>query len=129
MATGVTGHFKPSQLPFTDRAGQKIDNLSTWNLSRNQQRNWETLLQVIGLRTQPTVITYPYRDDDCWHFEFETATDGVYSLTGDPADLGALYQDCRNVPMIVNINEQTQATPVLCVEGTEQNIWFEAVNN
>jgi hypothetical protein len=129
MVTGVTGHFKPSQIPFQDRAGQLIDDQATWNLSRNQQRNWETLLQVIGLGTQPTVITLPYHEDGCWHFEFETATDGVYSVSGDPINLDALYQDCKNVPMIVHIDEQTQHTPVLCVEGIDQNIWFETVNN
>ena len=129
MATGITGHFRPSQIPFCDQAGQLIDGQSTWNLSRNQQRNWETLLQVISLRTQPTVATMPYVENNHWHFEFETANDGVYSTTGAIDDLGSLYQDCRNVPMIVNIDEQTPRTDVLCVDGDEQNIWFNAINN
>lgn len=128
MATGVTGHYRPSQVPFTDHTGQSIKNQTDWNQSRNQQRNWETLLQVIGLRTQPTITIMPYFSNGYWQFEFEPASDGVYSITGATDDLGALYQDCRNVPMIVHVDEQTQKTPVLCVEGAEQNIWFEAVN-
>ena len=42
-ATGVTGHYKSSQIPFTDAAGNIIDDANSWTRSRNQQRNWETL--------------------------------------------------------------------------------------
>jgi hypothetical protein len=40
-------------IPFEDQAGQPIQDLAAWNRSRNQQRNWETLLQILGLRAQP----------------------------------------------------------------------------
>ena len=30
-ATGVTGHCKPSRLPFQDRSGQMITNEQEWN--------------------------------------------------------------------------------------------------
>ena len=126
--TGITGHFKPSQLPFQDRSGQLVTNQFEWNRSRNQQRNWETLLQIIGLRTQPTVIQAPTLFDGSWCFEFETASDGVYSSSNNVSDLTLLYQDCRDVPMIVNLNNETQLIPMLCVSGANQNIWFEAVN-
>jgi len=129
QATGVTGHFRPSQIPFQDRAGQDIRNQTEWNRSRNQQRNWETLLQIISLRTQPTVTQTPVLDQGHWCFEFETATEGIYSSTGDITDLSALYQDCHNVPMIVNLDEPTELSPFLCVSGSEQNIWFRLVNN
>lgn len=128
MATGVTGHYKPSQIPFVDKAGQSIDNLADWNRSRNQQRNWETLLQIISLRTQPTITTAPISDNENWQFEFETASDGVYSSSSNGNDLDLLYQDCCDVPMVVNLNNETQETPVLCITGDNQNIWFEAVN-
>jgi nucleoside-diphosphate-sugar epimerase len=51
-ATGVTGHFKSSRIPFIDHAGHKITDSDSWNRARNQQRNWETLTQLIQLRTQ-----------------------------------------------------------------------------
>ena len=51
-ATGVTGHFKTTRVPYVDQAGQEIVDQATWNRSRNQQRNWETLTQILGLRTQ-----------------------------------------------------------------------------
>jgi len=128
QATGVTGHFRPSQLPFQDRAGQDIRNQTEWNRSRNQQRNWETLLQIISLRTQPTVLATPVFRDQVWQFEFETATDGVYSATGQINDLGLLYQDCGNVPMIGDVGNAAHLTPVLLTQGADQNIWFEPVN-
>jgi len=51
-ATGVTGHYRPSQVPFEDSAGNTIANQHDWMFARNQQRNWETLNQLISLRTQ-----------------------------------------------------------------------------
>ena len=48
-ATGVTRH--------------RVDN----ELERNQQRNWETVLQVIGLKAQPQLIDGPY----CQTFEID----------------------------------------------------------
>lgn len=126
-ATGITGHFKPSQIPFNDRTGAVIDDQKTWNHSRNQQRNWETILQIISLRTQPDIIKYPYKNEKLWQFEFETASEGVYSADG--TDLGALLQDCVGVPMIVNLSETGSISSVLCVDGSEQNIWFETINS
>jgi hypothetical protein len=73
-ATGVTGHFKSARVPFQDRAGKNIVNNATWNRSRNQQRNWETLTQLISLRTQVTELTDPVRADQSWEFEFATET-------------------------------------------------------
>ena len=61
-ATGVTGHFKSARLPFLDHAGQTINNDISWNRSRNQQRNWETITQILSLRTQLFEITDPIQD-------------------------------------------------------------------
>lgn len=128
-ATGVTGHFRPSQLPFTDRVGQLVDTQDSWHRSRNQQRNWETLLQVIGLRTQPEIIQYPVQQDDKWCFEFSTDTAGVYGLDGNTNPLAGLIQGCAGVPMVVNLTEQSVVTAMLCVDGDKQNIWFDTINN
>lgn len=127
--TGVTGHFRPSQIPFTDRAGQSVNEPADWHRSRNQQRNWETLLQVIGLRTQPEITQYPTHQDGTWHFEFTTDTAGVYGLDGNPDPLAGLRQGCAGVPMVTNLHEQTTESAVLCVQGEGQNIWFDTINN
>lgn len=126
--TGITGHYRAAQIPFKDRAGQLIDNQIDWNRSRNQQRNWETILQVLGLRTQPEILTEPYCQNGVWHFEFETSTEGVYDVPGDPNPVAGLLQDCEGVPMMLNLDEQNAVKPVLCISGSGQNIWFESIN-
>jgi hypothetical protein len=85
-ATGTTGHCKPSRMPYHDRAGQIIHDQTSWNHSRNQQRNWETLTQILSLRTQLFDLTDPVADQTGtrWMFEFETETDGIYGPESDP---------------------------------------------
>lgn len=127
--TGITGHYRTSEIPFTDKVGQLIQNQDDWHRSRNQQRNWETLMQIIGLRTQPQNITRPVKDADCWVFEFEAEASGVYSLTDSPDPLAGLKIDGDNVPMIVGLDEQPGLQPIINTSGPNQNIWFETINN
>ena len=110
-ATGVTGRW---------RAGQHhIDEVS-WNRRRNQQRNWETLLQTVGMRTQLVNIREPRRDDNCWIFE--VTTDRPDAIV-DP--ITTLAQDCGGVPMLRNLDETPGLDPTLITQGERQNIWFE----
>ena len=127
--TGITGHFKTSQLPFDDRAGQNITDLKTWTYSRNQQRNLETISQRLQLRTQIFDLSNPVETNGYWYFEFEVEFEGIYHNNSD--EFGILKQDCEGVPMLVGLNEQYTITPVLVVTGSQQNIWFEniTVNN
>jgi len=127
--TGVTGHYRISEIPFVDKTGQQITNSDQWHRSRNQQRNWETLMQLIGLRTQPQSITRPTSDENKWTFEFVAEATGVYSLTDDPDPLAGLKQDCNGVPMVMGLNEKPTVLPTICVSGPNQNIWFETINN
>lgn len=124
--TGTTGHFKQSQLPFTDRAGQTITDLNSWNRSRNQQRNVETITQLLQLRTQIFEISVPKESNGYWLFEFEIESEGVYQQGTD--SFGILKQDCEGVPMLVGLNEKYTATPVLSTDGSQQNIWFEIIS-
>jgi hypothetical protein len=128
-ATGVTGHFKGSRIPFQDRAGQRITDESSWNRARNQQRNWETLTQIIGLRTQVMDLTQPERYDGAWEFEFATETPDAYGPAEDPTLI--LRMDSAGVPMLQNIAANELMTAELIVEGPDQNIWFlpTAINN
>ena len=74
-ATGVRSQFKLSHVPFVDNNGNKIVDVSTWNKARNQQRNWETIIQVISLRTLPDNIVPPVEviknNEKHWQSEFE----------------------------------------------------------
>lgn len=126
--TGITGHYRAAQVPFKDRASQLITDQETWNRSRNQQRNWETLLQVLGLRTQPNILVEPYCRDGVWYFEFETASEGIYDIPGNTDPVAGLLQDCSEVPMVLNLDEQNTVKPVLCISGPSQNIWFNVIN-
>lgn len=126
--TKVTGAFKITQLPFTDHSGKTISNQNQWSVARNQQRNWETIMQMISLRAQPTIVKYPTVVDSVWEFVFEVETDGVYSSTGDPADCGALLAECNGIPMVTGLGEKTMLCSVLVAHGEQQNIWFESVN-
>ncbi len=127
--TGVTGHYRPSEIPFVDRAGQAISNQQDWNHSRNQQRNWETLLQIISLRTQPQDLTTPVKKDAVWEFEFRSESESVFEIYGNTDPLAGLKQDCESVPMMLNLTEQPSMAPTITTSGDNQNIWFTAVNN
>jgi hypothetical protein len=128
-ATGVTGHFKSSRIPFKDRVGQDIIDEVTWNRARNQQRNWETLMQIISLRTQVIDLTEPEHFDGAWEFEFATETPDAYGPADDPTQI--LCIDAGGVPMIQNLPTGEIITQELVVEGNDQNIWFLpiAINN
>ncbi len=126
--TGVTGNFKAGQIPFNDRAGQSIRNITDWNRARNQQRNWETILQLISLNTQPQDIVLPQCINGVWQFEFRVESADVFAANNNPDPLAGLKQNCTGVPMITNLNETSDIEPVLCAAGLDQNIWFESIN-
>ena len=116
-ATGVTGHYKPSRIPFRDRNGHLITDEGTWNTARNQQRNWETLTQLISLRTQVNDITDPVYVDNVWSFEFAVDSDTIFLYNNDT--LGMLKQDCNEVPMLLSSTDAML---------NHNNIWFELIN-
>jgi len=123
-ATGVTGYFKSSRVPFEDRAGNAIQDVADWNRSRNQQRNWETVNQIIGMRTQ-VESTEPKREGSSWRFEFETETPGAYGTDADP--VAVLYSDADGVPMLTDLDNRRELASVIVVSGPRQNIWFSPI--
>jgi hypothetical protein len=85
----------------------------------NQQRNWTTLMQCIGLRS---IITYQKKPSSemielkglefgsrykgkhrVWTFEFNTDRSRIYENADGP--MGLLINDLHQVPVIKNINE------------------------
>jgi hypothetical protein len=111
-------------MPFKDLSGQEICDQLTWHRSRNQQRNWETLTQIIGLRTQIFDLQLPWRDrgGTTWMFEFETERDGMFGPDADPTQI--LRQDSEGVPMLLKLDNRSDLAPVIVNQGPEQNIWF-----
>ncbi len=117
-----------------------IRDQDTDGIARNQQRNWETLLQCIGLRTQPLNIQPPeiIESADLSHFEFgdlysgehriwswawTIEREGVYDLSGRP--LAGLLQDLEQVPIITGLTETARfMLPILYPHGTIKNIYI-----
>ncbi len=121
-STGVTGHYRENTLPFTDQLGQSVTDIPSWVRSRNQQRNWETIMQLISLYTQPVRVSPVRVRDHRWQFTFDTEFDDVFAVNDDP--VGRLLQACDGVP-IINYVEQQLTT--LLHPGV--NIWFESLNH
>ena len=120
--TGVTGHFKSARLPFTDQVGQPVQNFQQWTHSRNQQRNWETLTQIVGMRAQLFNLTSPSQENLVWTFEFAVESNGIFGLPDDPTRV--LREDAEGVPMLVDLTNKSNILPVLTTQGSDQNIWF-----
>ena len=124
--TGVTGHFKSARVPFIDKSGQTIATELAWNQARNQQRNWETLTQVIGMRAQIGKITMPKRVKDYWEFEFEVETIDAFGTPENPVKM--LLADAEGVPMLTGLWNRNDLQPIIVVSGPLQNIWFTALD-
>lgn len=128
--TGVRNHTNRTHLPFQDQAGQAVTTDHDWNRSRNQQRNWETVNQILALRTLPEHIVLPVvmleNNIKIWQFEFEVPS--VSSLSLDDDVLGSLKQDCAQVPMITGLGETAPLEAVLRVCDPGATIWFEVLN-
>ena len=124
-ATGVVGHYKASRVPFQDLTGSQITNEFTWNKARNQQRNWETITQLISLRTQISELKNPKENKKIWSFEFESDTPYAFGPENDPTKL--LLSDSEGVPMLIGLENVKNLAPLLIVSGSDQNIWFDVL--
>lgn len=121
-ATGIKNRFNRSKLPLVDATGNTIASDSDWQKARNQQSNWETINQIISLRTLPEHITTPKQVDGQWYFEFTVNDPNTISRNGNP--VAALNEDCSSVPMALGLNEIGNLESVL-IPG--QNVWFELI--
>ena len=123
-ATGTRGGFRSLQPGQCDDSGRVITDLAQWHSSRNQQRNWETLNQIISLRCLPHEIQRPRCENRTWEFLFRV--DSLAALSNEQV-LGALINDCADVPMILGLDEQPGMAPFLLSQGPKTNIWFEEI--
>lgn len=124
-ATGVTGHYKPARGTFRTRNNDLITDETTWNRARNQQRNWETVLQLLQMRAQITIITEPVKSSGEWSFEFEVDTPAAYGTEADPTQI--LRQDANGVPMLIHMESSDSLAALLITDGPEQNIHFTVI--
>ena len=126
--TEVRNNFSRSRLPFYDATGKLIDDTITWNRARNQQRNWETINQVISLRSLPENITVSRKinkaDQAWWTFEFSLEQPASIESNGNP--VGLLDLDCNSVPMLTGLDEDPDQEGVLI---PDINIQFETITH
>jgi hypothetical protein len=111
---------------------------------RNQQRNWETVLQCIGLRTQPQNIQLPevfeldninnldfgdfYQGSQrVWVWAWTAEQTGIYDLPNKP--LGGLQQDFEQVPVVTYLTETARfMLPIFYPYGSIKNIYFKQIH-
>lgn len=110
---------------------------------RDQQRNWETVIQVLSLKTQPIIIEGPYRIDNIdfqkqtgvlkFFGEFYKELSGTQSFwaikfTSEQTDIYSidqLYEDFEQVPIILGLDETARfMLPLFHSYGALKNIHF-----
>ena len=109
---------------------------------RNQQRNWETVVQCLSLRTQPTILQLPEvtiidnhglfdfgefynnQPQKMWSWLWTVEKAGIYDFTDKP--LGGLLQDLEQVPIITGLTETAKfMLPIFYPYGSIRNIYIE----
>jgi hypothetical protein len=108
---------------------------------RNQQRNWETVLQVLGLRTQPLHIRGPIcvsEDLKEWRSAFGEMYEGIHKIwvftwavdredifLANGADRDLLEKDFEQVPIVNGLDETARfMLPIFHPHGAIKNIHF-----
>lgn len=109
---------------------------------RNQQRNWETIGQLLGLRAQLLELNYiGCTEEDLinhsfgvnflgthkvWSFSFAVDHNGIFTENVDR--YGRLKDDFKLTPIILNLNETAQIkSPIFVPSGVDNNIYFKSL--
>jgi hypothetical protein len=119
-----------------------------WYYKRNTQSNFDTIQQVISLRSQPEIIRKPSKmeirfdtftdfgflfeqhEDEtypCWSFDFTVQHPSVFY--DGIHDLGSLYRDCERVPMIKCHTMWDKLDTTLDSSDELRNIFFKTLNH
>jgi hypothetical protein len=121
-----------------------VEEALEWQNKRSTQCNLDTIIQVISLRAQPENVTEPFLNSDdknidkfgflydftetqnYWYFDFIVNYASVFSDGKD--DLGALYNDCEDVPMIKTGKSPHNIPTSLDISPELRNIYFEILS-
>jgi hypothetical protein len=111
------------------------------DLARDQQRNWETVLQTIGLRAQPVDTEGPaifdvgdiglfefgemfQQKQKVWTMSFGVEHRDVFKSDNDPT--ASLCEDFNQVPIITGLTETAHfMLPIFYTSGAIKNIYFK----
>ena len=113
--TGINRVYKSQHLP-TKINGKTVKTEDEWNTKRKQQNNFETVMQVLGMRGTPTEVSKPVHNDGVWSFVFEVDDTIVYG-----ENLELLVAELEGTPMITGLTEKETVDLFL----NSNNIWFE----
>lgn len=132
--TGVLNRHRP------------VNSSDDWLYKRNTQCNFDTILQAINLRSQPEITNFPTKktikfnefekfgylfdtstDVNCWTFDFSVSHSSVFN--DGISELGALYNDCHDVPMIKCGTEWEKLPSKLDTSDELRNIYFEVISH
>jgi hypothetical protein len=136
--TGVLNRKAPSTY--------SSEEIKRWEFRRNTQANYDTLIQVISLRSQPEDSSIPRQkkinfkefehfgflfddeeDQNCWVFEFDILHPKVFSNGID--ELGALDSDANGVPIIKTDTVWDKLPQFLDTSPELRNIYFEILTD
>ena len=136
--TGIQNRKTPINL--------ESDKAVEWEHNRSRQSNFDTVVQVISLRTQPENISKPIFDkvefkscqyfgflfeqeeaQNHWSFTFDVNYAGIYN--DGINELGLLYQDCEGVPMLKRGTEWDKLPNFLDTSPELRNIYFEVLSS
>jgi hypothetical protein len=102
----------------------------SWDFLRNQQRNYDTVKQLLGLRSQPEILKSPIKliSQKSEDYKFETTQETItvwilefdYGIVNDNLLIN-LISDFDHVPIITDLEETKVIKPYFCNE----NINFE----
>lgn len=137
--TGVVSNFRKEIPLFVDDASQIVRDAASWSRSRNQQRNFETIIQIISLRAQPVFLEPPKKsivdlamskfglaytgEHTVWSFRFSVEHASVFDK--QKGDLISLLTDMHNVPCITDLTETVNiAQPLFNTQDEYTNIYF-----
>jgi len=141
--------FDITQTNVPNRQRPQVDqDMQEWTYKRNTQSNFDTIQQVISLRSQPENVRKPRRNDirfdeftqfgflfeqledetyPCWSFDFTIQHPSVFNDGVD--ELGALYHDCDQVPMIKCRTEWEKLPAMLDSTDEFRNIYFKVLKD
>lgn len=118
-----------------------------WQKKRNSQCNFDTILQVISLRSQPEEISnttpnkilfsksnnfgflFEQHEEECNSWVFDFSINHISVFADGITELGELYSDCDDVPMINGLGEWDKLPNFLDTSPELRNIYFEVLSH
>lgn len=124
--------------------GRRVSHIAQVSIDiikqRNQQINFETILQIVSMRCQPENITTPQCSTQkirryfgtayptkalCWEFTFTVDRPDVF-VNGNQV-LGHLYGDSDGVPMLIKLDESLELPTQINITDKYKNIYYETL--